>query len=178
MKIINYNRGLVAKNIENLRAQTTAQNKKKIAISTTIKGIICGIIVLISSIGFLHVQAYETTNIFPVIGSLISLTAALATILFSIAITEVSDYGWLKQRTFEMLYYDTDNKGKITSIKKHPERNTILVSWLDENKYVSTTELALNNVVSTTSVDEDTLDVSHGTLLCNYNEEPNVVYAN
>ena len=122
-------------------------------------------------------RAYEITNIFPVIGSFIGIATALATILFSIAITDVSDYGWLKQRTFEMLYHDLDSKGQIASIQKHKENKSIVVSWLDENQYVSTTEIALNNVLVTPTVDEDTLDVAHGTLLCHFDNTSNITYA-
>jgi hypothetical protein len=178
MKITNYNRGLVRENIETLKKSTKRANIVKNRVKIFFKILFCLAIVVVGVIGSYHAFSHPatgTTNLI-VTGSLIALATVLCTVLFSVALMEASAKGWEKHKTFEMLYYDVANKGKLLSVEKHPTNDEVILTYLDDCEYVQKEVLGLTKVVLTPSVDEDTLDVSRGILSCHYQAGPGVKY--
>ena len=176
MKLVNYNPGIISENIHALRASTQQNNTKKNHVVSAIKIIMCLILIAIASLGVMHSLAHVHNNLLS-IGTIIVIVTITSVLLFSVALTENTDAGWIKRKTFEMLYYDVDQKGKITSVQQGEKKNTIIVSYLDNRDYVQKTEIPLTNIVETPAVEEDTLDIAHGTLFLHYKEGAQITYA-
>ena len=178
MKIANYDRGLVEKNIASLRNNIKTENSKKNRTQTLLKSIICIVLVFAAMVGFVHATTYDNPPIpyFVSIGILIVIAAFLSALLFSIAIANPSEEGWTKRKTFEMLYYDVDTNGTITNVEKHPSNKSVVVTYLDKNQYVQSEEIHLIDIIYTPNVDEETLDVSHGILFRHYPKDSKVEY--
>lgn len=176
MKLVNYNPGIISENIQYLRETTQKSNVKKNHAFNAIKIAMCLILIIVAFLGVIHALNY-VHDIFFSIGTLIAIGTAVSVLLFSIALTENTDAGWMKHKTFEMLYYDVDQKGKITSVQQSEKKDTIIVSYLDDHDYVQKTEIPLTNTIETPTVEEDTLDIARGTLFLHYKETTPVTYS-
>lgn len=179
MKVVNYNRNQIAKQIDVLKREVKEEKdfeRQQHAKNTKIRMIVAGALNLLSVIAMVVMLVSNMSKV-PLVSTGIALIAMLAASITLIVLTIIGKpklVDTMSKRTFAMNFYEVEQAGKIISIV--PQKGKHIVVTYEADHCIYTKNLMVNQAIRTTNVQEQQLDVGRGYLLTPFHEESSVEF--
>ena len=179
MKVVNYNRNQIAKQIDVLTREMQEEKNfehQQHTKNTRIRMIVAGALNLLSVITMVIMLISNMSKV-TLISTEIALIAMLAASITLIVLTVIGKpklVDVMSKKTFAMNFYEVEQAGRIISIV--PQKGKHIVVTYEVNHHIHTKNLIVNQAIKTTNVQELQLDVGRGYLLIPFHEESSVEF--